>query len=72
MHDKESDMSPHSRQFVVDDTGKRTAVLLPIEEYENLMEDLHDLAIVAERKDEEAISLVEMKMRLQRDGCISH
>ena len=61
-------MSSQSRQFVVDDTGRKTAVLLPIKEYENLMEDLHDLAIAAERKDEECISLGGMKKRLQKDG----
>jgi PHD/YefM family antitoxin component YafN of YafNO toxin-antitoxin module len=61
-------MALQSRQFVVDDTGRKTAVLLPIKEYEHLIEDLHDLAIAAERKDEERISLAEMKKRLQRDG----
>jgi hypothetical protein len=61
-------MASQPRQFVVDDTGRKTAVLLPIKEYEHLMEDLCDLAIVAERKNEDTISLAEMKMRLQRDG----
>jgi len=30
------------------------------------MEDLHDLAVVAERRDEQPISLDEMKRRLKR------
>ncbi len=63
-------MPLRSQQFVVDDQGNKTAVLLPIKEYENLMEDLHDLAIVAERKDEERIGLEEMKKRLERDGIL--
>jgi hypothetical protein len=41
---------------------------MPLKEYERLMEDLHDLAVVAERRDEEAISLDEMKRRLREDG----
>lgn len=39
-------------QFVVDHQGHRISVLLPVEEYETLLEDLSDLAAVAERRDE--------------------
>jgi hypothetical protein len=57
-------------QYLVDKEGKRTAVLLPIDEYERLLQDVHDLAVVAERRDEEAISLEEMKRRLKQDGLL--
>ena len=57
-------------QYVVDGDGKRTAVILPIEQYEQLLEDLHDLAVVAERREEEPISLAEMKRRLRNDGLL--
>jgi PHD/YefM family antitoxin component YafN of YafNO toxin-antitoxin module len=57
-------------QYVVDSEGRRTAVLLSLEEYEKLMEDLHDLAVVAERRDEETISLAELKRRLKKDGLL--
>jgi hypothetical protein len=43
-------------QFLVDADGKRKGVLLSIERYEQLTEDLHDLAVVAERRAEEPIS----------------
>ena len=39
-------------QFIVDKSGKKMAVILPIEDYEELLEDVHDLAVIAERKDE--------------------
>lgn len=55
-------------QYVVDGDGKRTAVILPIEQYERLLEDLHDLVVVAARRDEEPISLAEMKRRLREDA----
>ena len=42
-------------QYVTDQQGRRTAVILPIEEYDALIEDLHDLAVVAERRDEPSI-----------------
>lgn len=44
--------------------GKRTAVILPIEEYEELLQDLDDLAAVARRKKEPTIPLAEVKRRL--------
>ena len=46
------------------------AVLLSLEQYEKLMEDLHDLAVVAERREEKAISLQELKRRLKKDGLL--
>ena len=57
-------------QYVIDSEGRRTAVLLSLEEYERLMEDLHDLAVVAERRDEESINLQELKRRLKKDGLL--
>jgi hypothetical protein len=45
-------------------------VILPLQEYDRLLQDLHDLAIVAERREEETISLAEMKKRLQEDGFL--
>lgn len=57
-------------QYVIGSRGKKKAVILPIKEYEKLLEDLHDLAIVAERRNEETISLAEMKRRLKRKNSI--
>jgi PHD/YefM family antitoxin component YafN of YafNO toxin-antitoxin module len=58
-------MSAWQEQYVVDTEGHKTAVILSVKRYEQLMEDLHDLAIVAERREEEPISLEEMKRRLK-------
>ena len=57
-------------QYVVDGDGKRTAVILPIEQYERLLEDVHDLAVIAERREEEPISLEETKRQLLEDGLL--
>jgi hypothetical protein len=59
-----------SERFVVDADGKKTAVILPLKQYQKLIEDLHDLARVAERRSEEPISLEEMKRRLEKDGLL--
>ena len=43
-------------QYLTDEHGRRTAVVLPIGEYEKLLEDLEDLAVVAERRDKPVLS----------------
>ena len=53
---------------MVDAKGRKKAVLLSVEQYQKLLEDLHDLAVVAERRGEKSISLRELKRRLKRDG----
>ena len=57
-------------QFVVDSNGKKTAVILSLKRYQELMEDLHDLAVVAERRAEKPISFDEMKQRLKKNGLL--
>ncbi len=54
------------QKFVVDQKGRRSAIILPLREYEQLMEDLHDLAVVAERRKEVPIDLADLKRRLKR------
>ena len=57
-------------QYVVDAKGRKTAVLLSVEQYERLLEDLHDLAVVAERREEKTIALKDLKRRLKKDGLL--
>lgn len=57
-------------QYITDEKGKKTAVILPIEEFEELLEDLQDLAVLAERRDEPAIPHEEVVARLKRDGYL--
>lgn len=57
-------------QFVIDRKGKKTGVLLSMDRYEQLIEDLHDLAAIAERRKEKPIGLQDMKKRLKKDGCL--
>ncbi len=57
-------------QFIVDESGNKTAVILPLEDYEELLEDIHDLTVIAERKNEPTISLEELKKRLKADGLL--
>ncbi|MCD4727580.1 MAG: hypothetical protein K8R46_07960 [Pirellulales bacterium] len=61
-------MSIAREQYVVDSRGRRTGVILSTRQYKKIMEDLHDLAVVAERREEKSISLETMKRRLNKDG----
>jgi len=63
-------MDPAHARYITDDEGRKTAVILPIKNYRQLLEDLHDLAVVAERRDQETISLQEMQRRLKSNGII--
>ena len=53
-----------AEQYVIDEHGNKVAVILPLSDYQHLKEDLHDLAMVAERRDEDMISLAELKKRV--------
>ena len=57
-------------QFLTDDRGEKVAVVIPIADYESLMEDVSDLAAVAERRDDDRISLAELKEQLTADGLL--
>ena len=57
-------------QFITDDKGNKTAVILPIEEFEELLEDLEDLAVMAERRDEPTIPFDEVMKSLKRNGFL--
>ena len=57
-------------QFIVDEKGKKTAVVMPLADYRRLLEDLHDLSVVAERRQEPSVTLDEVKRRLRADGLL--
>ncbi len=63
-------MSTVQEQYIVDPRGKKTGVILSLKRYQQLMEDLHDLAVVAERRNEEPISIEAMKRRLKDNGLL--
>ncbi len=57
-------------QFLTDASGEKIAAVIPIVEYEELLEDLNDLAFIAERRDEPRVSLEEVDRRLKADGLL--
>jgi PHD/YefM family antitoxin component YafN of YafNO toxin-antitoxin module len=57
-----------AKRYLTDRHGKRRAVIVPLSEYRRMMEDLHDLAVVAEHRRERPISLEEMRAQLRSFG----
>ena len=57
-------------KFITDDKGKKEAVILDIKLYQELLEDLEDLQLLAERKDEATSSLQEVEERLKASGLL--
>ena len=63
-------MSVVKERRVTGRKGKTARVVLSRKRYERLMEDLHDLAVVAERRDESSVSLEDMKKRLRKRALL--
>ena len=56
--------------YIVDQFVKKTAVILPIRYYEELLEDLNDLRIVAKRSAEKTKDWENLKKKLSKNGII--
>ena len=57
-------------RYVTDVKGRQTAVIIPIAEYNELLEDLADLAAAAERADEATIPHAHVVKELKSDGYL--
>ena len=65
-------MAVHKHQFVVDDSGKKTAVILDIEEYQELIDDVEEFEAIraydaAKAADDEAIPFEQAVSEIERD-----
>lgn len=57
-------------EYVTDINGVRKSVILPLTDFYELLEDLEDLATVAERKDEPTISHAQVVAELKKNGLL--
>jgi len=64
------DVKRLARQYVTNEAGDKTAVIVPIEDFQELMEDIEDLATIAERREEPTISHEQLLAELKQDGLI--
>jgi hypothetical protein len=57
-------------QYVTDESGQKVSVLLPVQQFNELMEDIEDLAAVAERREEPPLTHEQVLEELKRDGFL--
>lgn len=64
------DIEQLTLNYITNQSGDKKAVILPIEEFEQLLEDMEDLAIVAERRKELTTTHEDLLAELKRDGIL--
>lgn len=57
-------------QYITDDKGEKVSVVLSMQEFENILEDIEDLAVIADRKDENKTSHADFLKELKADGIL--
>jgi len=57
-------------QFITNSNGDKTAVILTLDDYQTLLEDLEDLAAIAELKDEDTVPWDQVKKELYDSGLL--
>ncbi|OGU27112.1 MAG: hypothetical protein A2057_06875 [Ignavibacteria bacterium GWA2_35_9] len=57
-------------RFVTDRKGKKKEVIMKVKDFEELLEDLNDMAIVAERRDEVKIPHKDLVKDLKQNGIL--
>ncbi len=57
-------------EYVTNRAGEKTAVIVPIDSFEELIEDVEDLAAAAERREEPKITHDQLLAELKQDGLI--
>ena len=59
-------------QFLVDERGNKSAVLIDLKKHRDLWEDFYDRAVALRREHEPRESLVSVKARQGRGGRVFH
>ncbi|MFI3198116.1 MAG: hypothetical protein QX196_07330 [Methylococcaceae bacterium] len=57
-------------QYITNADGEKISVILPLAVYQELIEDLEDLAAIAERKDEAITPWQQVKEELAGNGLL--
>ena len=57
-------------QYITDDNGDKISVVIGMEEFENMIEDIEDLTAIADRKDEDTTSHEKFLEELRADGTL--
>ena len=55
-------------EYIVDRRGRKTKVILPVKEYETMLEDLYDLRRAAEVRGEQSVPWETVRAELEQGG----
>ena len=58
-------------QYVIDENGDKTAVVIDLKKHGDLWEDVYDRLIAEQRKNEPRESMKSVRQRLSRQGKLS-
>ena len=59
-----SGVESFNADYITDEHGNKKAVILSLEDYQTLLEDLDDLGVIAERRDEETVAHMQLLKEL--------
>ncbi len=59
-------------QYVTDASGKKVSVIIDMQEFQDMLEDIEDLITIADRKDEESTSHEDFLKELRTDGIVQY
>jgi len=57
-------------QYITDDNGDKVSVVIDMQEFESMLDDIEDLTAIADRKDEETTSHDKFLEELRADGTL--
>lgn len=57
-------------QYITNEAGAKSAVVLPMNLFQTLLEDLEDLAAIADRRNESTTSHTDLLAELKRDALL--
>ncbi len=59
-------------QYITNKVGEKTGVILSLEAFQELLEDLEDLAVIAERRNEPTIPHNDLLAELKEDDLLQN
>ena len=57
-------------EYITDESGNKKALIIPIREFEDIIEDIEDIITAYQRKDEKKVSLEKVKKNLKSKGIL--
>lgn len=57
-------------KYITNEAGEKTSVILPIEKFQELLDDIEDLATAAERRDEPTVPHEKVIKGLKKNGLV--